>query len=145
MTDELGNMAGSVHHDVVVRGRTVRVSEVTMKTMTPFAAACAPFLSEFDEAGRLGGRKDAEGNVIPNDQFELFKVLAENGPAFVSVAALVTDAPKDFIESLRPDEFFDVAAKIVEVNGNFFVLRLAPALLRFAQGVAQIGLIQSKP
>lgn len=144
MTDDLSLMAG-VEHSVTVRGRKIVVREVDMKSLTPFAAACAPFLSEFDEAGRLGDRRDPDtGEPVPADQFTLFKVLAEHGPAFVNAAALVSDADKAFLENLRPDEFFEVAAKVVEINGNFFVLRLAPTLLRFAQGVSKIGLIQSK-
>ena len=145
MSDDLSLMAG-VPHIVTVRNRAVTVKEVNMKTLTPFAAACAPFLNEFDESGRLGDRRNPEtGDPIPSDQFTLFKVLSEHAPAFVTAATLVTDADRKFLEELGPHEFFEVAAKIVEVNGNFFVLRLAPALLRFAQGVSRIGLIQSNP
>jgi len=49
----------------------------------------------------------------------------------------------EFYEKLRPDEFFAVAAKVVEVNGDFFVRALAPALIRFAKGVSTIGTILS--
>lgn len=123
---------------VTVRGHVIKVHEVTMKNLRAFAKACGPFLSSFDESGELAIRGDKKP-----DDFALFKVLAENGDAFLDAAALVTNADRTFYERLRPDEFFEVAAKIVEVNGDFFVRALAPALIRFAQGFSQIGSILS--
>ena len=105
-----------------------------MKHLKGFAAACSPFLAAFDEAGELAARKDQA-----QDDFALFRVLAENGEAFIKATAMVTNAPVEFYEQLRPDEFFEVAAKVVEVNGDFFVRALAPTLIRFAKGVSLIG------
>lgn len=129
---------GGFEARLTVRGHEIVVREVTMKNLREFAAACSPFLSAFDEAGELASKPDA-----PQDDFALFKVLAENGPAFMKAAALVTNANVEFYEKLRPDEFFAVAAKVVEVNGDFFVRALAPALIRFAKGVSTIGTILS--
>lgn len=119
---------------LTVRGHEIVVREVTMKHLKGFAAACSPFLAAFDEAGELAERKDRA-----QDDFALFKVLAENGEAFMKAAAMVSNAPVEFYEQLRPDEFFEVAAKVVEVNGDFFVRALAPTLIRFAKGVSLIG------
>lgn len=123
---------------LTIRGHEIVVREVTMKHLKGFAAACAPFLSAFDEAGELAVRDDR-----PADDFALFKVLAENGEAFMKAAAMVSNAPVEFYEQLRPDEFFEVAAKVVEINGDFFVRALAPTLIRFAKGVSQIGTMLS--
>jgi hypothetical protein len=119
---------------LTVRGHEIVVREVTMKHLKGFAAACSPFLAAFDEAGELAARDDKS-----HDDFALFKVLAENGEAFMKAAAMVSNAPVGFYEQLRPDEFFEVAAKVVEVNGDFFVRALAPTLIRFAKGVSLIG------
>jgi hypothetical protein len=123
---------------LTVRGHEIVVREVTMKYLKAFAGACAPFLSAFDEAGALAARDDR-----PPDDFALFKVLADNGEAFMQAAAMVSNASVEFYEKLRPDEFFEVAAKVVEVNGDFFVRALAPTLIRFAKGVSQIGTMLS--
>jgi hypothetical protein len=128
----------AVESTVTVKGHVIKVHEVTMKNLRAFAKACGPFLSSFDESGELAMRGDKK----PAD-FALFNVLAENGDAFMDAAVLVTNADRTFYERLRPDEFFEVAAKVVEVNGDFFVRALAPALIRFAQGFNQIGSILS--
>lgn len=125
---------GGFEARLTIRGHEIVVREVTMKNLREFAKACAPFLSAFDEAGELSSKPDA-----PQADFALFRVLADNGPAFMTAAALVTNATPEFYEKLRPDEFFTVAAKVVEVNGDFFVRALAPALIRFARGVSAIG------
>lgn len=131
--DVLGGQASVAINDTVIT-----VKEVTMKDLKAFTAACSPFLSAFDEAGELATR---DGKAP--DDFALFRVLAENGPAFMQAAALVTNAPVEYYERLRPDQFFEVASKVVEVNGDFFVRALAPVLIRFARGVSQIGSIMS--
>lgn len=124
---------------VEVAGVKVIVHEVTMKHLKAFAAACAPFLSEFDEAGKLSIRTHPDGTPIPPDDFALFKVLSEHSDAFMQAAAMVSNAPVAWLERLRPDQFFDIAALVVEVNGDFFVRNLAPALIRFARGLGMIG------
>lgn len=123
--------------ELEVRGHKIIVREVVMRDLKEFAAACAPFFAAFDEAGELGNpdRK-------PED-FALFKVLANNSDAFMKAASLVTNANFEFYQKLKPDEFFKVAAAVVEVNGSFFIQALAPALIKFAQGVSQVGLILS--
>lgn len=138
MEKQLDQIAGREAR-LTVRGHEIVVREVTMKHLKGFAAACSPFLAAFDEAGELAVRDDR-----PADDFALFKVLAENGEAFMKAAAMVSNAPVEFYEQLRPDEFFEVAAKVVEVNGDFFVRALAPTLIRFARGVSQIGTMLSE-
>ena len=123
----------------------VRVGEVTMKNFKAFSAACAPFFHEFDEAGRLAERLDQEtGDKKPPEEFALFHVLADHSDAFMLAAALVSNKPVSFFQALTPDQFFEVAAAVVKVNGDFFVRSLAPALLRMGRALGTIGSTTSK-
>lgn len=135
--------------EVAVCGDVVEVSEVTMKNFRAFSAACTPFFAEFGEAGRLENRIDAKtGDRIPNDEFALYHVLADHSDAFMAAAVLVTNRPLHFYQQLTPDQFFDVAAAMVEVNGNFFIRSLAPAIIRLAKTIEALGttgLTVSKP
>ena len=152
--DQLGSIVGNPR-EVVVDWRspatgqrekvTVEVGEVTMKNFKAFSAACAPFFHEFDEAGRLGVRIDPEtgDKKLPED-FALFHVLADHSDAFMLAAALVSNKPVSFFHALTPDQFFEVAAAIVKVNGDFFVRSLAPALLRMGRALGTIGSTTSK-
>lgn len=123
----------------------VEVHEVTMAGFKSFTMACAPFFKEFDEAGRLATRIDQEsGDKIPPEEFALFHVLADHSEAFMNAAVIVTNKPVTFYQTLAPDQFFEVAAAIVQVNGDFFVRNLAPALLRVAKALGSIGTTISK-
>lgn len=130
--DELEQLT-EAEHSVMIGSTKVIVREVTMKNLQAFTAACSPFLAEFDEAGTLG-KTDA-----PPDTFRLFKVISDHADAMVRATALVSNAPVPFLERLKPDEFFKVAALVIRVNGDFFVQRLAPQLIQFARAMGLVG------
>lgn len=127
--------------DVTIRGHKIVVREITMKHIKAFAKICGPFMDSFDEAAELAGR---EPSKVDSD-FKLFNTLLDHSDDFMKAAAMVSNADVDFYEKLRPDEFFKVASAVVEVNGNFFVQALAPALIKFARGISTIGMILSPP
>lgn len=147
--DQLASIVGNPHEvPVEYRNPTtgitekvvVEVSEVTMMNFRAFATACAPFFQEFDDAGRLAMRVDkTTGDKQPPEDFALFHVLADHADAFIAAATLVTNKPASFYQRLSPDQFFDVAAAIIQVNGAFFVRSLAPALVRMARALGTIG------
>lgn len=142
--DTLEQVLQDTPRTVIIQGEQVTVSEVTMKSLRAFVAACAPFLKEFDEAGRLADRVDKEtGDVTPPEEFALFNVLADNTEAFIDAAVLVTNKPRGFYERLKPNEFFEVASLIIQVNGDFFVQSLAPVLAKVAKTLGSIGLTRS--
>ena len=139
-----------------VRGTAIMVAEVTMQNLGPFIKACAPFLSAFDQLDEVketaGELKAAGGNSRHlNDKFGFFRMIGESSGAFLDAAALVCEVDghigpvgaRAFLARLRPDEFLHVALAMVEVNGDFFILRLMPALQRFLEGVGRIGLSPS--
>lgn len=136
-----------------VRSTLVTVSEVTMAGLAPFIRACAPFLSTFDQLGEVKEQNEeleAAGGSTRQlaDKFGFFKLIGENTNAFLDAATLVCEVEtrtagagcRDFLSRLRPDEFFHIALAVVEVNGDFFILRLAPAMEKFFHGVGRIGL-----
>lgn len=129
---------------VTVGATKVVVREVVMKDLRAFTAACSPFLKEFDESGILAERRNKEtGELEGMEEFALFKCISEHSEAFMLATSLVSNAPVAFLERLRPDQFFQVAALVVEVNGNFFVHRLAPQLIKFARAMGLVGLTLS--
>lgn len=138
MADDLEVLVG-VERTVVIKGQTIVVHEVTMKNLRAFTRACTPFLAEFDEAGALGSATGSDGNPLPPEEFALFKVISEHGDAMMLATSLVSNAPIEFLERLRPDEFFKIASLVIEVNGSFFVQSLAPQLIRFARGMSLVG------
>lgn len=118
-----------------VNGQDVEVYEVLVGQLKPFAAACSPFFDHFEKQSLSGERFDAP---------QLIKLFTEFTPDFVEVVALVTNVDKVWLNRLPPDAFFLLAEKVVEVNMRFFIQRLAPTLVRFAQAVFATGSTLSK-
>lgn len=143
MSDDLDNLVGE-ERSVTINKVKVVVHEVRMKELKAFTAACAPFLKEFDEAGSLANRV-VEGTEVPPDEFALFKTISEHSDSMMKAAALVSNAPVEFYERLKPDEFFQVARLVLMVNGNFFVQSLAPQLIKFARAMSLVGTMLFKP
>ncbi len=138
--DELDSLTGQNNPlSVTIRETKITVSEVTMGNLQAFTRACAPFLREFDKGGTMYTGPDDNGEPTIMEDFALLKVFSEHAPAFIAAAALVTNAPVAFLQRMRPDEFFKVAVLIMKVNGDFFVQRLAPQLMRFAEAMALVG------
>jgi hypothetical protein len=131
---QLDELAGREKR-LTVRKHEIVVSEVIMENLGEFVEACTPFLEAFDEVGELAARTADQ----PPDDFALFKLVSKHSKPFMRAAALVSNANYEFYAKLKPDEFFEVAAAVVEVNGTFFIQRLAPVLIRFARGVSQVG------
>ena len=141
-TEELGQLTGE-ERSVVIGALTITVKEVTMKNLKPFMVACAPFINEFEDGGRLATKKDAEGRELAVTPMALLQVLADHNEAFCTAAACVTNATVEVFERMKPDEFFKVAQLVVRVNGDFFVLRLAPQLIKFARAIGLVGVALS--
>ncbi len=132
MNDDLSQLSQEPN-TVTVGSTVITVREVHMKELGAFTRACAPFLNEFSEGGLLSK---------PNE-FALFRVLSDHAENMVLAASLVSNAPVEFLERMKPDDFFRVAAKVIEVNGNFFVRRLAPQLIKFAEAMGLVGTMLS--
>lgn len=125
---------------IEIHGHVIEVRELTMAGLPAFIAAVEPFMEAFDEASDLPAA--AKDEVLARNT-ALFRLLAKHGDAFIRAAEVVTNANGEFYRKLPPDEFFKVAALIVERNAAFFVQRLAPSLLKFAVDVAMVGTMLS--
>ena len=120
---------------LVINGHNVEVREVLVGQLKPFAAACSPFFDHFEKMSLAGERFDAP---------QLIKLFTDFAPDFVKAVALVTNVDEAFLNRLPADVFFLLAEKCVEVNMRFFIQRLAPTLVRFAQAVFVTGSTLSK-
>ena len=121
---------------LLLAGRTVTIREVRMRELQQVASICAPFFDAFDSVGDLAKARAESGRT--SDTL-LYRLLAEHADRLLTLATLLTDAPRDWLEQLPPDQFFVLAAQVVEVNAGFFIVRLFPALQNMAAGIGRIG------
>ena len=123
---------------IEVSGKTVTIKEVRMKDLQLVSTVCAPFFDAFDSAGELAKEREALGKT---SETLLYRLLSDHAAHLLKMAEALTDAPSDWLSDLPPDQFFDLAARIIEVNASFFIQRLLPSLQKMAKGVGVIGRI----
>jgi hypothetical protein len=72
-----------------------------------------------------------EGNIDienPATAIILASMLEQGGEQIFSILALAVGKPKEWVESLPPDEGLLLLIKVWEVNKDFFMKRLGPLL-----------------
>lgn len=95
--------------EVAVAGKAVAVSPLRVRQIPAFARHVAPVA-----AFLMNG--------------DLLAAVAAGGEDMVKALAVATGEPEDWLGDLLPDEFVALAAAVMEVNADFFVRRVAPAL-----------------
>lgn len=101
-------------HTVTVAGQSITIRPLTIGQLPRFVRAIQP------AAPLLAGDKDPDWLVL----------VAEHGDALIEAAAVATGIERKDIEALAPDEFVLLCGAVFEVNVDFFVQRLAPAMER---------------
>lgn len=122
--DELEVLAGALpplHKTVVAGGQTLAITPLRVGQIPGFARAIRPLVPQLGASG--------------TDWFEL---LAEHGDALIEALRIATGLGRHDLAELPPDEFVELAAAVMEVNADFFVRRLTPALSRAAEGLTGI-------
>lgn len=122
--------------NVTVAGQSITVKPLTIGQLPRFVRAIQAAVPQ------LAGDQDPDWLVL----------IAEHGEALIGAAAVATGIEEKDIQSLAPDEFVLLCGAIFEVNVDFFVHRLAPAMERASERVVAAtatipgaGAIRSKP
>lgn len=104
-------------------------------TLKPFTFGMLPraikLLRPVTEAvGAAGIAKFEGGNfyLAPDWPLKLPQLMDEAGEALVLFIAFAANKPRDWFDTLGADEGIDIAKAVFEVNGDFFVKRVAPKL-----------------
>lgn len=99
---------------VTAAGERVEVAPLKVRQLPAFARAVAPLLSE------MAGRRDGLLDVAA--------LVALHGERLAQAVAVATSRPEAWVGDMEADDFVRLVALVIEVNGDFFVRRLAPAL-----------------
>jgi hypothetical protein len=114
MADNDLDVLDPTDHKVTVAGQSITVRPLTIGQLPRFVRAIRP------AAPHLRGDEDLDWLAL----------VADHGEALIWAAAIATGIDEKEIESLAPDEFVLLCGAIFEVNVDFFVQRLGPAIER---------------
>lgn len=106
-------------------GLAVEVTPIRVKELPAFIAAVEPLLA------------------MAGSGFDVPAMLVKNSEAVIAATAIGLRIPRDQIDTLGLDDLVAAALAVIEVNADFFVRRVQPALMQ-AQRRATATLTGSK-
>lgn len=78
---------------------------------------------------------------VDNLEAELAKIVITHSRDLIKAVTVASRIPKNVIDELDLDEFLELTMAVVEVNLDFFVNRLLPALQAMPERAQKIGAI----
>ena len=107
-------------HVLTVAGTTVEITPLRVGELPQFLAAVQPIVEVFSEDP------------------DWLSLLAVHGRALLKAIALAARSDLVWVESLQLDDAVRLAEAVFEVNADFFVRRVAPALQQAARKVRSV-------
>ena len=105
---------------ITIADRTLDLQPVKVRDLPAFLAAVEPIAREL-----AGG--------------DLMGALVRQADAVISATAIGAGVERAWLEEQTPEVLVDLAARVLEVNADFFVQRVMPRLTEAAEKIAAIA------
>lgn len=96
------------------------ITPIKVKDLQAFLAAIEPVAREL-----------AAGDIL--------SALTKHADGVIAATAIGAGVERSWLEQQTPDVLVDLAAKVLEVNADFFAQRVLPRLTSAAETIARIG------
>ena len=97
--------------EVVIGGETVRLSPLKVGQLPGFLRAISPVMQQISSA-----------------DIDWLSLFGERGDDLLSAIAIAVGKPRAWVDDLAADEAILLAAKVIEVNADFFTRTVMPKL-----------------
>lgn len=97
--------------ELVVGGETVRITPLKVGQLPGFLRAITPLMQQVTSA-----------------DIDWLSILGERGEDLLSAIAIALGKPRAWVDELAADEAILLAAKVIEVNADFFTRTVMPRL-----------------
>ena len=97
--------------EVVIGGETVRLSPLKVGQLPGFLRAISPVMQQISSA-----------------DIDWLSLFGERGDDLLSAIAIAVGKPRAWVDELAADEAILLAAKVIEVNADFFTRTVMPRL-----------------
>ena len=115
--------------EVTLAGETVSVKPLKVGQMPAFLRAIAPVMQQ-----------------ISGDGIDWLALFGERGDDLLTAVSIAVGKPREWVDDLAADEAIVLAAKVIEVNADFFTRTVMPRLEDlFAQANAAAAATGSTP
>ncbi len=119
----LAALTAAPHLFYLQDGSTLEIRPLKVRQIQPFARAVSAVLPAVQV---VGGKLD------------LLPLVTEHGNDLAQAVAVAVERPLDWVGALDADTFVRLAGAVVEVNADFFVRRLMPAVTQQTQALTAL-------
>jgi hypothetical protein len=123
------------------KGETITVSPFKFGAFPKAIRLLRPITDAVKDAG-IAGMSAAGFSLAADWPLRLPQVMDEAGEAVIEFVAFATGKPREWFDDLDGDEGIALTKLVFEVNGDFFVQRIAPKLglaVQSAEASPEIG------
>lgn len=106
---------------VVIAGETLELTPIRVGEVPKLLAAVQPIASHLTQAAP-----------------DWLALITQHGDAIVDVLAIAARRSREWVEALSIDDAVNLASVLFEVNADFFVQRVAPAIQSAAARIKEI-------
>lgn len=120
MADELNELDTLNPEAVTVEsgGQTIAITPIKVRELQAFIRAVQPIANDI-----------ATGDIL--------MALANHADSLIEATAIGARVEHDFVMGLELDELIALASKVAEVNADFFVRRITPAMQKAGEGITE--------
>ena len=106
--------------ELTVNGETLAIKPLKVGQMPAFLRAISPVMQH-----------------LSRTEIDWLTLFGERGDDLLSAIAIAVGKPRQWVDDLAADEAILLAAKVIEVNADFFIQRVLPSLTEAATRVSQ--------
>jgi len=97
--------------ELTLNGETLRLSPLRVGQMPAFLRILAPIMKD-----------------LTQDQIDWLELFGERGDDLLTAVGIAINKPRNWVDELAADEAILLAAKVIEVNADFFTKMVIPKL-----------------
>jgi uncharacterized protein (UPF0264 family) len=113
--------------EATFNGETIKVEPFKFGQFPKAIKLLRPITDAVKDAG-IAGMSAAGFSLAPDWPMRLPQVMDEAGEALIEFVAFATNKQRSWFDDLDADEGIALTKLVFEVNGDFFVQRIAPKL-----------------
>ena len=102
---------------LTIGGEPLEITPFRVGKLPAMARACAPFMAV----------------LKPGKPVDWFALVAEHGEGVFAALAIATGKPQEWVENLTADDAILLAQTVIEVNADFFIRHVLPAVTQAAE------------
>jgi uncharacterized protein (UPF0264 family) len=121
--------------EATFKGETIKVEPFKFGQFPKAIKLLRPITDAVKDAG-IAGMSAAGFSLAPDWPLRLPQVMDEAGEALIEFVAFAVGKPREWFDDMDGDEGIALTKLVFEVNGDFFVQRIAPRLGLAVQSAA---------